>query len=191
MAALDRLLRAPGEDATGWPYRVVAHGAATERTLIFGQREHCPNLAATPPLDSVRLAGTARPAPPRLTNVTRDLGIPIEQPLSREEHEGLLPGHAVGEVLEERRPAQANLKPPEDDPGADRRGGELRGERGEVLAGFWGAGGDVDEPSDVRGEPGLGDYDIASAGLRIRVAARAVGAPKGAVAATAAPSMEN
>nr|WP_210586104.1 hypothetical protein [Streptomyces sp. GESEQ-35] len=51
-----------------------------------------------------------------------------------------------------------------DDPGVDRRGGEPRRERGEVLAGFRGTGGYVDESGDVRAEPGLGD-DRAAIGV--------------------------
>ncbi|WP_210717363.1 3'-5' exonuclease [Amycolatopsis acididurans] len=79
MAALDRLLPAPDDETTSWPYRVVAHGAATERTLIYGQRQHCPNLAATPLLDSVRLARTVLTglAHHGLSDVARHLGIPI------------------------------------------------------------------------------------------------------------------
>lgn len=54
MAALDALLDAP-------PYRLVAHGAGTEATLIAHQAAHCPALAATPLLDTVRLARAVYP----------------------------------------------------------------------------------------------------------------------------------
>ncbi|TKG59147.1 3'-5' exonuclease [Prauserella endophytica] len=79
MAALDRLLPAPDDETASWPYRVVAHGAATERTLIYGQRQHCPNLAATPLLDNVRLARTVLTGLTHhgLNDVARHLGIPI------------------------------------------------------------------------------------------------------------------
>ncbi|WP_208797922.1 PolC-type DNA polymerase III [Microbispora triticiradicis] len=57
MATLDALLDAP-------PYRLVAHGAGTEATLIAHQAAHCPALAATPLLDSVRLARAVYPELP-------------------------------------------------------------------------------------------------------------------------------
>ncbi|MGH3922922.1 MAG: 3'-5' exonuclease [Pseudonocardiaceae bacterium] len=79
MAALDRLLPAPDNREASWPYRLVAHSAGTERTLIFGQREHCPVLAATPLLDSVRLARAALRGLSRhgLSELARYLQIPI------------------------------------------------------------------------------------------------------------------
>jgi DNA polymerase-3 subunit epsilon len=79
MAALDQLLPAPASPRAAWPYRLVAHHAATERTLIFGQREHCQVLAATPLLDTVRLARTALPglAHHGLSEVARHLGLDI------------------------------------------------------------------------------------------------------------------
>ncbi|MER6951890.1 hypothetical protein ABT294_48545 [Nonomuraea sp. NPDC000554] len=49
IADLDGRLTAP-------PYRLVAHHAATEATLIGGLRAWCPRLAAIPLLDTVRLA---------------------------------------------------------------------------------------------------------------------------------------
>lgn len=75
MARLDQLL---AEDPAS-AYRLVAHNASTERALIFAQHAHCPVLAATPLLDTVRLARRT------LTGLTRhgldDLahywGIPI------------------------------------------------------------------------------------------------------------------
>ncbi len=49
MAQLDGRLTAP-------PYRLVAHNAQTEAAVIGGQRQHCPTLAATPLLCTVKLA---------------------------------------------------------------------------------------------------------------------------------------
>lgn len=49
MAQLDARLTTP-------PYRLVAHHASTEAGIIARQAEHCPVLAATPLLDTLRLA---------------------------------------------------------------------------------------------------------------------------------------
>ncbi|MDH6710485.1 DNA polymerase-3 subunit epsilon [Kitasatospora sp. MAA19] len=49
MARLDAHLSAP-------PYRLVAHHAPTEAGLIAHQGDHCPVLAGTPLLDTVRMA---------------------------------------------------------------------------------------------------------------------------------------
>jgi DNA polymerase III epsilon subunit-like protein len=46
---LDRLLSTP-------PYRLVAQHASTEAGLIARQREHCPTLAATALLDTIKMA---------------------------------------------------------------------------------------------------------------------------------------
>jgi DNA polymerase III epsilon subunit-like protein len=54
MAALDARLARP-------PYRLVAHSAHTEATLIAGQRQHCPVLADTSLLCTVRLSRAAFP----------------------------------------------------------------------------------------------------------------------------------
>ncbi|MEV6987429.1 3'-5' exonuclease, partial [Sphaerisporangium sp. NPDC051017] len=54
MAELDGLLTTP-------PYRLVAHSAHIEATLIKGKRSHCPTLAATPLLCTVKLARIAYP----------------------------------------------------------------------------------------------------------------------------------
>lgn len=72
MAALDTHLTCP-------PYRLVAHSAHTEATLIAGQRQHCPVLAATSLLCTVRLSRAAFPelSSHRLDAVLRFLGIPI------------------------------------------------------------------------------------------------------------------
>ncbi|MFF8815752.1 3'-5' exonuclease [Streptomyces pactum] len=51
---LDRLLTAP-------PYRLVAQHASTEAGLIARQRAHCPTLAATPLVDTVRMARKVLP----------------------------------------------------------------------------------------------------------------------------------
>jgi DNA polymerase-3 subunit epsilon len=76
MAALDTRLTRP-------PYRLVAHSAHTEATLITGQRQHCPLLATTSLLCTVRLSRAAFPELPshRLDTVLRFLSIPI--PASR------------------------------------------------------------------------------------------------------------
>jgi DNA polymerase III epsilon subunit-like protein len=72
MAALDARLARP-------PYRLVAHSAHTEATLIAGQREHCPVLAATSLLCTVRLSRAAFPELPShsLDTVLGFLGIPV------------------------------------------------------------------------------------------------------------------
>ena len=72
MAALDARLARP-------PYRLVAHSAHTEATLIAGQRQHCPALAAASLLCTVRLSRQAFPelGNHRLGTVARFLGIPI------------------------------------------------------------------------------------------------------------------
>ncbi|MBN6050751.1 3'-5' exonuclease, partial [Nonomuraea sp. RK-328] len=49
MTALDARFVAP-------PYRLVAHSAHTEATLIGGQRRHCPTLAAIPLICTPRCA---------------------------------------------------------------------------------------------------------------------------------------
>jgi len=51
---LDRRLSAP-------PYRLVAHSAGTEGSLIRRQAEHCPNLAGTPLIDTVTMARAVLP----------------------------------------------------------------------------------------------------------------------------------
>jgi DNA polymerase-3 subunit epsilon len=72
MAALDRRLTRP-------PYRLVAHNAPHEAGLIADQSQHCPTLAATPLLDTVRIARAAYPhlSSYRLDTVLRHLQIPI------------------------------------------------------------------------------------------------------------------
>ncbi len=66
MARLDANLTSP-------PYRLVAHHASTEAGLIAHQAEHCPVLAATPLLDTVRLAKAVLPwfSSYRLDNLLR------------------------------------------------------------------------------------------------------------------------
>lgn len=49
LGELDRLLSTP-------PYRLVAQHASTEAGLIARQGEHCPTLATTPLVDTVRMA---------------------------------------------------------------------------------------------------------------------------------------
>jgi DNA polymerase III epsilon subunit-like protein len=72
MAALDARLASP-------PYRLVAHSAHTEATVIAGQRQHCPVLAGTPMLCTVKLSRLAFPGlgSHRLDAVLGFLGIPI------------------------------------------------------------------------------------------------------------------
>jgi DNA polymerase-3 subunit epsilon len=72
MAALDSRLGSP-------PYRVVAHSAHTEATVINGQRGHCPALASTPMLCTVKLSRAAFPELPshRLDAVLARLGIAV------------------------------------------------------------------------------------------------------------------
>lgn len=71
MAQLDGRLTAP-------PYRLVAHNAQTEAAVIGGQRQHCPTLAATPLLCTVKLARIAYPQlrSHRLNELLRHLNIP-------------------------------------------------------------------------------------------------------------------
>ncbi|MEU7835034.1 MULTISPECIES: 3'-5' exonuclease [unclassified Nonomuraea] len=54
MCALDACFVAP-------PYRLVAHSAHTEATLIGGQRRHCPTVAAIPLICTVRMARVVLP----------------------------------------------------------------------------------------------------------------------------------
>lgn len=54
LARLDARLTAP-------PYRLVAHHASTEAGIIGRRAEHCPVLAATPLLDTLRLAKAVVP----------------------------------------------------------------------------------------------------------------------------------
>lgn len=54
MADLEARLTSP-------PYRIVAHSAHTEATVLGGQRRHCPTLAATTLLCTVKLARIAIP----------------------------------------------------------------------------------------------------------------------------------
>lgn len=91
MAALDARLTAP-------PYRLVAHHAATEAGLIFGQREHCPVLADTPLLCTVKLARIAYPelSSHALDTVLRFLRIP--HPVGR--HRALPDVEVTAEVLQ-------------------------------------------------------------------------------------------
>lgn len=72
MADLDKQLVVPGR------CRLVAHSAPTEAGLLAGQRDHCPHLAATPLLDTVRLARAAAPGLTsyRLDSVLGYYGIP-------------------------------------------------------------------------------------------------------------------
>lgn len=71
LGELDRRLAAP-------PYRLVAHSAATEGSLIRRQAEHCPNLAATALIDTIAMARAVIPglASYRLDNVIAHYRIP-------------------------------------------------------------------------------------------------------------------
>ena len=72
MADLERQLMVPGR------CRLVAHSAPTEAGLLARQRDHCPQLAATPLLDTVRLARAAAPGLTsyRLDSVLGYYGVP-------------------------------------------------------------------------------------------------------------------
>ncbi|MFJ1708723.1 PolC-type DNA polymerase III [Kitasatospora sp. NPDC088346] len=63
---------------TAQPYRLVAHHASTEAGMIARQAEHCPVLAATSLLDTVRLARAVLPwlGSYRLDNLLGHYGIP-------------------------------------------------------------------------------------------------------------------
>jgi DNA polymerase-3 subunit epsilon len=54
LGELDRRLADP-------PYRLVAHGAGTEASLIRRQHEHCPHLAATALIDTVAMGRAVVP----------------------------------------------------------------------------------------------------------------------------------
>jgi len=71
LGELDRRLSAP-------PYRLIAHNAATEGSLIRGQAEHCPNLAATALIDTLAMARAVLPhlTSHKLDNVTAHYRIP-------------------------------------------------------------------------------------------------------------------
>ncbi|TMR37899.1 3'-5' exonuclease [Nonomuraea zeae] len=72
MARLEARLNAP-------PYRLVAHSAHTEATLIGGQRRHCPTLAAIPLICTVKLARALLPElrSHKLDLVARRLGLAL------------------------------------------------------------------------------------------------------------------
>ena len=63
---------------TSPPYLLVAHNAATEGGMIFRYRDHCPTLAGTHLLDTVKLARLLIPDAPRhgLDGLIDHLGIP-------------------------------------------------------------------------------------------------------------------
>ncbi|MDW4916275.1 3'-5' exonuclease [Streptomyces californicus] len=71
MARLDARLAAP-------PYRLVAHHASTEAGIIARQAAHCPVLASTPLLDTLRLARVVLPGLRSygLDSLLRYFGIP-------------------------------------------------------------------------------------------------------------------
>ncbi|MEV4091077.1 3'-5' exonuclease [Streptosporangium saharense] len=72
MTALDAMMAAP-------PYRLVAHSAGTEATLIAHQAAHCPTLATTSLLDTVRMARVVYPelSSHALNAVLRHLRVPL------------------------------------------------------------------------------------------------------------------
>lgn len=76
LATLDATLSEP-------PYLLVAHNAPTEAGIVFDYRDRCPRLAASPFLDTVRLARAAYPelASHTLDMLMRHLNIP--QPIDR------------------------------------------------------------------------------------------------------------
>jgi DNA polymerase III subunit epsilon len=71
LGALDVTLTTP-------PYVLVAHHAPTEAGILFDYREHCPRLAGTSFLDTVRLARIVYPTltSHRLDMLLQYLGIP-------------------------------------------------------------------------------------------------------------------
>jgi DNA polymerase-3 subunit epsilon len=69
MSELDGRVHAAAIDA-GHAVLLVAHYAATERTLLHAQRSHCPRLADTPLLDTLRLARACLPNSPRMASIT-------------------------------------------------------------------------------------------------------------------------
>jgi DNA polymerase III epsilon subunit-like protein len=71
LARLERRLTEP-------PYLLVAHHAPTEAGILYDYRRHCPTLAATDFLDTVRLARVIYPDLPshRLDVLINHLGIP-------------------------------------------------------------------------------------------------------------------
>ncbi|WP_188196649.1 3'-5' exonuclease [Nonomuraea sp. SYSU D8015] len=90
MAELDAHLNAP-------PYRLVAQHAPTEAGLIARQRPHCPALAVTPLLDTVRLA---RVLYPELTSHSLDAllcFLRIPRPIDR--HRAMPDVEATAEVF--------------------------------------------------------------------------------------------
>lgn len=74
LGELDRRLTQP-------PYRLVAHNAATEASLIRGQAVHCPRLAAIPLIDTLAMARILLPhlATHKLDAVVEHYKIPPEQ----------------------------------------------------------------------------------------------------------------
>jgi DNA polymerase III epsilon subunit-like protein len=76
LAKLDAALPEP-------PFLLVAHNAATEAGILYDYADHCPRLATTDFLDTVRLARAAYPQLPshRLDTLIQHLGIP--RPIDR------------------------------------------------------------------------------------------------------------
>ncbi|MGW4694079.1 3'-5' exonuclease [Kitasatospora cineracea] len=95
-ARLDARLGAP-------PYRLVAHHAHTEAGLIAHQAQHCPHLADTPLLDTIRLAKAVLPGlgSYSLDNLLSYFGIP--RPVDRHR---AMPDVAVTALLLEHLLAQ-------------------------------------------------------------------------------------
>ncbi|MGH8887092.1 MAG: 3'-5' exonuclease [Egibacteraceae bacterium] len=71
LADLDGRLASP-------PYLLVAHNAHTEAGLLYDYREHCPRLAATHLIDTIKLSRTVLPGLPSysLDHLIFHLGIP-------------------------------------------------------------------------------------------------------------------
>jgi DNA polymerase-3 subunit epsilon len=90
LATLDQQAASP-------PRRLVAHHAPTEAGLIGRQRQHCPALAATALLDTVRMARAVIPHLPsyRLDEVLRHYRIP--RPAGR--HRAMPDAQVTGEVF--------------------------------------------------------------------------------------------
>ena len=78
MASLDERILGSSR-AAGHAVLLVAQNAGTERTLLHGQRSHCPGLADTPLLDTLRLARAGLPelTAHGLSELARYFAVPI------------------------------------------------------------------------------------------------------------------
>jgi DNA polymerase III subunit epsilon len=77
LATLDALLTAPG------PALLVAHSAPVEASLLYDYREHCPRLARTALLDTIKLARVVYPHLPSHGLDTLMTALDIPRPADR------------------------------------------------------------------------------------------------------------